>query len=86
MIRELIFRSDDTECNKGKYLAAYEEFPENEEIFYHKMLNDSDVSKLETWQQKIILEQLRRRMCLGKAKIVNNPYMIDEECNGYTGR
>ena len=45
--------------------------------FYKKMLNDSDVSKLKSWQQKIILEGLRRIRCQGNANKVNIPQDID---------
>ena len=54
--------------------------------FYKKMLNDSDVSKLKFWQQKIILEGLRRIRCQGNAKKVNIPQDIDEDCIEYAGR
>ena len=54
--------------------------------FYKKMLNDSDVSKLKFWQQKIILEGLRRIRCLGEASKVNIPQDIDEDCIEYAGR
>ena len=57
-----------------------------DDTFYKKMLNDSDVSKLKSWQQKIILEGLRRIRCQGNANKVNIPQDIDEDCIEYAGR
>ena len=59
---------------------------EYDDKFYKEMINDSDVSKLKSWQQKTILEGLRRLMCLGNAHKVNIPQEVDEDCIDYAGR
>ena len=82
---KFFFRSDETNCNKRTNIILEAELHKFETLYY-KMLNDSDVSKLETRQQKIILEGLRRAMCMGKVYDINNALEIDEECRDYIGR
>ena len=53
---------------------------------YSDFINDSDVRELDPSEQKIVVEAIRRRMCIGKAIRINIPKDISKECIGYTGR
>ena len=67
-------------------LTNYETVADKAEKTYHEMLNDSDVLKLDRWQQRVIMGGFKRNMCMKKAMFLSHPDEVSKECKTYDGR